>query len=98
MFIYVKPWGYEGKEVVTVGTYDSLLAIVEQYENIEVVCVAGTGEKILRTTCKHMEMALKSHRGRRVNSFIKPVIWRYPFLEDEQNLWREEEHGEVTTR
>lgn len=88
MFIFVKPKGYEGREFVTLGTYDSLLSIVEQYQAIEVKCVPGVGEKLSPASYRHMERTLKERCGRQVNAFIKPVIWRYPFLEDEGNLWR----------
>jgi hypothetical protein len=96
MFIYVKPSGYDGKELVTVGTYESLLAIVAQYKGIEVKCVAGVGEKLTPASYRHIEQSLKHHCGRQVNSFIKPVVWRLPFLESEENLWRDNEYGKVT--
>ena len=90
MFIYVKPKGYTGKDLVTLGTYSSLVEIVKQYQDIDIKVRPSEGEKISAVTIKHFESSLRAYCGKDVNAFIKPMVWRYPFMESgQENLWSE---------
>ena len=90
MYIMVKPKGYTGNDVVTVGTYQSLIEIVKQYKDIDVKIKVSEGEQVSKVTSDHFEKSLRDYCGKEVNSFIQQVVWRYPFLESgQENLWSE---------